>query len=108
MSYTLDMEITGSTVANLPSLTVRRLDSTDGAHIRWTRNSKKWFGNATAGQGLSDDQLRALFQERGFGEVTIEHGEYVKCSRCDGKGFFCGGPCFKCYGNEAKSWRRSS
>lgn len=88
-------------------MTIRRLTSTDGAHIRWqARPDAKWFGNSTAGAGLSDAEVVSALSAAGHKTVgaVVEWGDYSKCPRCNGTGRHCGGQCFRCYGSASTSW----
>lgn len=87
----------------MTTLTIRRLVSTEGAHARWSFNTKKWYGNSSIG----DTALITKFQEAGIDttDVIIEHGDYHDCPRCDGKGYLHGlGQCFRCYGKQSKAY----
>ena len=86
--------------------------------VRWERGGKvmwRWMlpsgslGKRYSNRDLrpTDEQaVRAAFAAQGadLSRAELQEGRIVACPRCRGTGYYCGGRCFRCFGNSPKSW----
>lgn len=78
-----------------------------GGRVSWRYEGGRMHTNRDL-RPADEAAVRGGFAAQG---VSLDGAEVIEgrvrvCPRCNGRGFYQGGPCFRCYGNAPASWER--
>lgn len=91
----------------MPNNTLVRVRWVKGGRVQWDvrfpSGRNKTFINDSLKYASIDDLIKAFdIPGWGFSTAIVEECRVVVCSRCDGKGRYCGGLCFSCRGARSR------